>query len=276
MLFKLTKKIGTMPLTITPKTFGDLYVDFEYVVSNRELLVKYVSQLLMGRSLHIQRIIEGLDPKYPRNINKENVQSRIEELSVNIKEKDMIYRVDGYLFQMISWIALKIQHKDDDFYQFFPHMQQAQHGFDGIAVTLKSDKTIDKIIITEDKCTDNQRQKVRDEVFPEFKAYEAHKKDNGIKDHLTSLLSSVYNQEKLLTIDDNIYDLSFRQYRVGLTRGDDQIEDKGRISCLKDYDKSVNGGVDKRQASTIYLSDLRSWMNHFRLDVINFLQSQIS
>lgn len=30
-----------MPLTITSKTFGNLYVDFEYVVSNRDKLGEY-------------------------------------------------------------------------------------------------------------------------------------------------------------------------------------------------------------------------------------------
>src|SRR5574344_860592 len=98
-----------MPLTITQKNFGNLYVDFEYVVSNRDKLVEYVSQLLMGRSLHIKRIIQGLDPKYPKNTNKENIQSIIDELSPDLNKKTLVYRVDGYLFQMISWIALKIQ-----------------------------------------------------------------------------------------------------------------------------------------------------------------------
>jgi hypothetical protein len=265
-----------MPLTITQKNFGNLYVDFEYVVSNRDKLVEYVSQLLMGRSLHIKRIIQGLDPKYPKNTNKENIQSIIDELSPDLNKKTLVYRVDGYLFQMISWIALKIQHKDDSFYQFFPHMQPAMHGFDGIAVTLKPDKSIDKIIITEDKCTENQRKTVNEKVFPEFANYENHKRDNGIKDHLTSLLNSVYNEEELLTIDDNIYELSFRQYRIGLTRGDNQVKEKDRLSCFEGYDTSVNGGIDRRQASTILLSDLRNWMNQFRLDVISFLQSQIN
>lgn len=264
-----------MPLTITSKTFGNLYVDFEYVVSNRDKLVEYVGQLLLGRSLHIQRIIQGLDPLYPINTNKELVQSIIDEFSINTSENALVYRIDGYLFQMISWIALKLQHINDDFYQFFPHMQPAQHGFDGIAVTLKSDKSIDKIIITEDKCTENQRKTIKELVFPEFEEYERHKKDNGIKDHLTTLLNCVYNQEKLLNIDDNIYDLSFRQYRVGLARGTNQINDKDRTSCFNGYDTSVNGNIDRRQASTIFLSDLRPWMNQFRLDVISFLKSQI-
>lgn len=50
------------------------------------------------------------------------------------------------------------------------------HGFDGFAIKLTPDNMIERIVITEDKCTNDARTTIRDKVWPEFSEME-----NGVK-----------------------------------------------------------------------------------------------
>ena len=77
-----------------------------------------------------------------------------------------MYTVDGWLFQMISWLQLANQYKGDIFFQQSPHSQPSMHGIDGFAVKLTPNNTIERIVITEDKCTENAKTTIRDKVWP--------------------------------------------------------------------------------------------------------------
>lgn len=256
-----------MPLIHSQKQYDSLYVDFEYFVRNYDELVRYVSEIILGRAEHISRVIRTLNPKFPKD-KKEIILSHIDTL--NNKPSD---HIDGYLFQMISWIALSIQYKDQAFYQNAPHKQPAMHGFDGLAVTLTSTGELDKIIITEDKCTEYERDRIRDEVFPDIENLEKHKEDHGLSNELSVLLKGIMDDDHLLSIEDNVYDLTHRIYRIGITRSDKYNTDKKRLNLFKGYDQ-VCDHPDKRTASTIHIPQLRSWILQFRNDVISHLKQR--
>lgn len=51
------------PLQITPLDCSPLVIDNGYIVVNQNQFAQWVAQLLLGNSLHISRVIEGLDSK---------------------------------------------------------------------------------------------------------------------------------------------------------------------------------------------------------------------
>ena len=75
----------------------------------QELLI---SLLTLGYNVEFSDYVGSLQIKLTKVINN----SDIDEFSINTSENALVYRIDGYLFQMISWIALKLQHINDDFY----------------------------------------------------------------------------------------------------------------------------------------------------------------
>lgn len=68
-----------------------------------------------------------------------------------------VYKRDGWLFQMISWIALKINlHSQYGIGKVFMnalHTAPAQHGIDGFALVIDDKKMIKYVVLYEDKFT---------------------------------------------------------------------------------------------------------------------------
>lgn len=241
--------------------------DYEFVVTDINQLAELVAKLVMGWSRHVSKLINNLDPHYP-DVDKATIKSQLDVLNSGDTTK-----IDGWLFQMISWIVLAEQHKGNlFFFQHSPHSQKAMHGLDGIAVSLKADASIDRIIITEDKCTDSPRGKITQEVYPEFVEIEAGMKNNAIMQQVEALLSD----EALIKVQNDITNPIYRQYRISITRLDKYNSDDGRKLLFKDYEQKVGGAdVGRRTCSTTYFGNMRMWMDNLRQLVIASLTRQI-
>jgi len=240
-------------ITIGCKSLAPLCKDYEFVVNDKNQLAELIAMLVMGWSRHVSRLIKNLDPHYP-DVDRSTIQSQLDVLNGSDTTK-----IDGWLFQMISWLVLAEQHKGNPkFFQHSPHPQKAMHGLDGIAVTLKADGSIDRIIITEDKCTDSPRGKITQEVYPEF----AEK----------ALLSD----EALIRVQNDITNPRYRQYRIAITRLDRYDSDDGRKTLFKDYERKVGGAdIDRRTCSTTNFNNMRAWMDDLKQLVIAALTRQI-
>lgn len=128
-------------ITIGCKSLAPLCKDYEFVVNDKNQLAELIAMLVMGWSRHVSRLIKNLDPHYP-DVDRSTIQSQLDVLNGSDTTK-----IDGWLFQMISWLVLAEQHKGNPkFFQHSPHPQKAMHGLDGIAITLKADGSIDRII----------------------------------------------------------------------------------------------------------------------------------
>lgn len=254
-------------ITIGCRVLDPLCRDYEFVVDDKQQLAELISKLVMGWSRHVSRLIKSLDPHYP-DVDKATIESQLDILNGGDTEK-----IDGWLFQMISWIVLAEQHKGNPkFFQHNPHPQKAMHGFDGIAVTLNADGSINRIIITEDKCTDSPRSKITQQVYPEFVKIEAGTKNNAIMQQVEALLSD----EDLIRVQNDIVEPRYRQYRISITRSDYHNSDKGRKSLFKDYAQNVDGAdVERRTCSTTNFNDMRAWMDDLRQKVITSLTQQM-
>ena len=254
-------------ITIGFKSLDPLCKDYEFVVKDKNQLAELIAKLVMGWSRHVSRLIKNLDPLYP-DVDKATIQSQLDVLNGGDTTK-----IDGWLFQMISWLVLAEQHKGNpNFFQHNPHPQKAMHGLDGIAVTLKSDGSIDRIIITEDKCTDSPRGKITQEVYPEFVEIEAGRKNNAIMQQVEALLSD----EALIRVQNDISNPRYRQYRIAITRLDEHNSDDGRKTLFKDYEQKIGGpDVDRRTCSTTNFNNMRVWMNDLKQLVIAALTRQM-
>lgn len=257
----------TAMISIGYKKLDPLCRDFEFVVNDKQQLAELISKLVMGWSRHVSRLIKNLDPHYP-DVDRATIQSQLNVLKGGDTEK-----IDGWLFQMISWIVLAEQHKDTpNFFQNNPHPQKAMHGLDGIAVTINPDGSINRIIITEDKCTDTPRNKITQQVFPEFLEIEAGKKNNAIMQQVEALLS----EEDLIKVQNDIVNPKYRQYRISITRLDEHDSDEGRKKLFKDYEQKVDGvDIDRRTCSSTNFNNMRAWMDDLKKLVIASLTQQM-
>lgn len=256
-----------MPVTITCKDFSPLCKDYEFIVNDIDQLADLIARLIVGYYRHVSKIIRGLATRYP-NTDNPTIKASLYRLDLTGKDSKYIEKVHGWLFQMISWIVLAEMHKNDPyFFQNFPHQQLAMHGLDGIAINLKVDGTIDRIIITEDKCTNSDRKTVLEQVFPEFQKFEAGESNNAIRQHIEALIQ---DDSILYKIQNDILNPQYRQYRIAITRQSSHETDDARKKLFVDYDTYVGGtDVDRRTASTINMNIMRDWMEDLRKKVID-------
>lgn len=263
-------------LNINCKAIGSLCKDYEYEVTDKNELAEKISQLIMGNALHVSRALKGLDPKY-RVTDKDAIESAIKRLELRSKSNVDMYKVDGWLFQMMSWLALAKQHVGDIFYQEVPHSQPSKHGIDGLAIKLNADNTIDKIIITEDKCTEDAYSIVHTKIYPEFVEFENGDRNNAIFQQVEALISARLG-EQFFDIQDDIVKPKYRQYRIGITRQTKDNSDDGRSKLYSNYDKKVTGtDIERRTASSICLNDQeRHWMEDLNNMLIAKLQSYLN
>ena len=240
-----------MPLTIRKTIGAPIYTDYEYEVNDKDLLAEMICQLILGNNYHIQRVIKDLAPDYPE-IDKESIRYQINQLkqSIDVRDCEYTYKIDGWLFQFMSWIVLVIQHKGDNFKIQYPHSQPAMQGIDGLAITLHENNTIERIIITEDKCTTNPRKTILEKVFPEFSEFDNNaSKNNALQQQIQSLIGA----DGYIIIQNDIKKKEYRQYRIGITREDSHNSQEGRNSLFKGYDSCISGtDVERRTGDEQY------------------------
>lgn len=270
-----------MPVTINKKEIGtdnNLCHDYEFAIADENKLAGCIVQILQAHHNHVKDFICGIEPELiQKEIYKEAINMTIKMLQKRWdKDITWLYKVDGFIFQMISWIVLAKIHKDDIFLMERPHLQLAEHGFDGLAVKIKDDNSIESIVISEDKCTEKDRYTITRKVFPEFEALETHTRDFDISSIIGALLSNKridYSKDR----EKDVMNLDLRQYRIAITRQASHNSDKQRIKLFKKFDSIVTGDVSRRHASSIHLDEgERNFMDRFVKLIINKLEQLIA
>lgn len=258
-----------MPFKFNEIDGSPSFIDYEYEVVNKDLLAGYVGEMLLGHHLHILRIIKSLSATFPIHKNES-----IDQIIQKIITADPSKR-DGWLFQMVSWIVLAKSKTGELFFSNYPHFAPAQHGIDGLAITINSDDTIKNIIITEDKCTVHPRNKITSQVFPEFLEFENGAKDNALVGIISSLIGGLNAGEILEKVQNDIFEKRYRLYRIGITREESHNSLTGRKKLFLNYKKYVDGPTSvRRSAASIHIEDMRDWMKDFAEQVVAYLESK--
>lgn len=148
-----------MPITLTPYQYQELCHGHAWTIENEDVLAEQIASVALGYAFHVQKIIAGarltLQPVPVRQ-----AEEAIKLLTVN---GDTPWHRDGWMFQVISWLAARCAAPDGIIR--VPQMIHADKGFDGLQIELDSETgLVTAAIIFEDKATDNPRDTIRDEV----------------------------------------------------------------------------------------------------------------
>lgn len=257
-----------MPIIITNIDYSPLVIDYEFEIVDEPLLASQVGELLIGNYLHIIHVINQLSSQAPQTPNAV-ITNIINKLASTSTEKR-----DGWLFQMISWLALVYKHSGERFFTQQPHGAPAHHGIDGLAIIFTNKNTIDKIIICEDKFTDNPRNLIQREVWPEFELFEKSHKDHVLVSTFSTILQHLNAGQVFQQIQNDIFNREFRVYRVGINRLETHNDEKGRKRLFADYTKCVSGDLPRRSGSTTFINDHKQWMENFSNLVIAYLNNK--
>jgi hypothetical protein len=245
-----------MPLTFTSISNKSDWAGSSWVVADDDQLAGMVARVALGQSRYVRRVLRetGFGSPDPKETE---LAGAIKLLSA-IDPNEPWHR-DGWLFQVMSWIAAHLQNPDELIAP--PHMIHAHKGFDGIHVRLdpKTHQVI-SVVICEEKATNNARKMVRERIWKEFEEMQRGERDNELVAEVTRLLEA----RKDLDVDKAIEEIIWkdhRAYRIAVTIDEEHNNAKGYGKIFKGYNEVVDGDIGRRRAEVLYLDNMREWMD---------------
>ncbi len=246
-----------MPVTFTPIGDKGKWAGSSWVVESEDRLALLVAKVALGQSRHVAKILKetGCADFVPR---KTALVGAREILTLASGTKP--YHRDGWLFQVISWVAAHRQSPGDLIRA--PQMIKADKGFDGIHVRLvKTKDHVATVILCEEKATKNPRGKIVSEVWPDFESLETGGRDNELVAVVADLLAANGLGDEADAIVADILWQEARAYRVSITALDDNCTPDGLKQLFEGYEEKVSGDVARRRAEVLRLDDVRGWLN---------------
>jgi phage terminase large subunit GpA-like protein len=181
---------------------------------------------------------------------------------------------DGLLFQAISWIAAHQSSKDKSSVFSLPHMIAAHKGFDGLEVELTRKKELFSMVVFEDKATENPRNTITTDVWPEIKALHRGNRQSELMQELTALLQRAKVDDPDAVIEAVVWN-QVRKFRVSITGTEGQDQQQGFEKLFKGFDDATPG-LDQlgRRAEVFCHSDIRKWMESFAIKVSQAIDAE--
>jgi hypothetical protein len=245
-----------MPLTFTPISNSLDWSGSSWVVANDDELATLVARVALGQEHYARRILK--ETGFTGALAKTTALAGAVRLLTAVDPVEPWHR-DGWLFQVISWIAAHIQ--DPKALIAPPHMIHAHKGFDGIHVRVDAKTNqVASVVICEEKATNNARKMVRDRIWTEFKEMQRGDRDNELVAEATRLLRSQENLDVDKAIEAIIWE-NQRAYRIAVTISDEHNHAPGHAKLFKGYDVVIAGDTDRRRGEVFFLTDLRNWMD---------------
>ncbi len=243
------------------------HLSFEWSVVDENELARLVALLMLGQHRHVNRILETLSPS-PMPISGQAIDAAVAQLS-NTSVGNLENR-DGWLFQLISWIALN-RRTEGKLFLDAPHPMPAFKGFDGVAIRLVDDRSAVKfVLLTEDKATDNPRKVFREEIIPELEKTESRSNESRIMAKVSTLVDqctvSLDDAEKLLSTS---FLGSSVRHRVCIGTSKSKLPKKTKT--VEGFDKAIPGDQKRRGAELLILPDLRMWIQRIAVAAIAHL-----
>jgi hypothetical protein len=261
-----------MPLSHKLTDHNPLLHETEMIVRDIDLLAQHIGHLILGKHRHVAEILAAKYSASPPSTSV-MIDRAIKQLTVSTDEER--HRRDGWLFQYMTWITMRMNVVDEKLITQPPHENPGQHGIDGLGIILTANNEIKAIIIAEDKFTENPRKMIREMVWPEFALFEKGEFDSQLVNKVTGLLNHLDADEVDKMIANDIYKIDNRIYRAGITPLFTANTPKKRKKLFKDYDKNVKGvNHERRHGVTFTDADIRAWMDNLSKKIINSLESQ--
>jgi hypothetical protein len=259
-----------MSINLTPFEHGVLCRGNTWVISDENVLAQQIARVALGQSRHVQRILAGASLTTPATTGSAGAGA-IDLLTV--ATGDDPWHRDGWMFQVLSWIAAHRATPGGIIRA--PHTNHAHKGFDGLELELdQKTGTVAAAIIFEDKATDKPRRTIQQDVWPEFKAFEAGERENVLVAEMIGLLSTQPGIDPDIAIQNVIWK-SVRHYRISITVGDAHSDEAGRRRLFKGYDEIATGSNRRRRGETFYVKNLRQWMQSIADKAIDVVKTEV-
>ncbi len=244
-----------MPISFVPISNIKFWTGHDWTIEDDDELAELVARVALGQYRYVQRVLAETDCS--KFAPSPTALEGAKKLLTATDEAGPWHR-DGWLFQVISWIAGNLQNEDALIAP--PQMIHAHKGFDGLHVHIDNTTgLVLSVVICEDKATDNPRGMIRDNVWTEFKALEQGERDNELVSEVSTLLDKLPDLDPDQAVQE-IFWKEARAFRVSITVGDDHGDEAGRRKLFKGYKRAVGGNVARRRAETLHIDDLRKWM----------------
>ena len=237
------------------KIDDDYCQGIEFYVTDVDSLAKTIALVLIQEYDMARKLVTG-------NTFSEDTaqfdQDEIEDIIQRRLHPKDVYHRDGFLFQLMMWLAAHLDLQEGDLVAL-PHSQGSAKGQDSIVVHRSTDAVV-ALTICEDKATENPRNMVRNEVWPEIEEYE----QGGRRDELRSNIIATLGTGGIPSAEAQnlIRGISWagkRRYRVRVT-----VEPNQRTSKLfKGFEEIVKGDNEMRRGETTTLPSMRDWMTTF-------------
>lgn len=258
-----------MPIKLIQCDEAPLCHGFSWRITDELKLAELVARLILGHYRHVQNVLKDDDSVPSPMITDSMIDELVNKLGPPTSDA-LRYHRDGWVFQMISWVAARLAEPES--ISAIPHSQPAQDGFDNLIIQFaKGDNEVTAVVICEDKAIENSRKRIREKVWPEFVDFESGRRDCELVSEVTSMLEgsrTIVDVDKAIA---NIFWDKARHYRVSVTT--DCIDDENhRKSLFNGYNDKVSGDAKRRRAETITIEQLRPWMDDFCVKITEHLE----
>jgi hypothetical protein len=246
-----------MPLKFLSQDNAPLCHGHDWTVVDEATLIKLLARLVTGYYAHVEAILR--DPNVPLPVASVNSHAELRAKLGKPKSNETRYHRDGWIFQMISWVAAHLTASASVLIAP-PQPRQADKGFDGLIVELRDKgKRVEGVVICEDKATEDGRSTISSKVWPELIDFERGARDAELQNEVTALLRGA--RTDVLNTVENIHWKEVRKYRVSVTVSEEEHALGGRPRLFKGFDKKVRGDHTRRQGEYIVVKDVRAWMD---------------
>ena len=237
----------------------------EFNVTDIDNLARTIAFVLIQEYDLARRLVTGDDhPTDVISLENDDIEDIIQR---RLHPKDVYHR-DGFLFQLMMWLAAHLDLQDGDLVAL-PHSQGSAKGQDSIVVHRSTDSVV-ALSICEDKATENPEHTVQYKVWPEIKEYEQGGRRDELRSNIIATLGTAgISSAEAQNLIRGISWTGKRRYRVRVT-----VEPNQRTSKLfKGFEEIVNGDNEMRRGETTTLPSMRSWMTTLAEKIENELRS---
>lgn len=252
-----------MPIKFIPIGSKLEWAGSSWEVTSDDELAKLAARVALGQSHYALRVLKEtgfIGPKAAAT----TLPGAIKLLTAVDPKKP--YHRDGWLFQVISWIAAHLQEPNGLIME--PHMIHAHKGFDGVHVRLdRKTGGVDTVVVCEEKATKNPQKMVHDRIWKEFDGIERGDSDHRLLSEVLVILKARGGIDLDKAIERLVWNKA-RAYRVAITVADNANYDE----VFEGYGKVVAGDIAKRRCEVLPLKDMRTWMHHIAVKAIKHAQ----
>lgn len=239
-----------MPITFEPILKKPQWAGSSWTITDDDALAKLVAQVALGQSHYALRVLKETGFVGPKTAAS-TLPGAIALLTATNPDKP--FHRDGWLFQIISWIAAHLQEPNGLIME--PHMIHAHKGFDGVHVRVEAKSgEVETVVICEEKATKNARKMVV-RIWDEFEGMEKGNSDHRLMSEVMVILKLKGGLDVDRAVEKLIWN-NARAYRVAITTKENaELDD-----IFEGYGDIVAGQIGRRRGEVLPLAQLRPWM----------------